>query len=281
MVKIGDFNDLKVVREASFGFFLDAGTGNTSDDILLPNVSTLHKEIKVDDVVHAFIYRDSKDRLVATLHTPLAKVEEIAYLKVKSITNVGAFVDIGLERDVLVPMREQKYELEKDNSYLFYIYLDKTGRLAATTDISPYLDFMEDAALGQEVDGIVYGFQTNNSLMVAVEGKYEGVVLVNEYFTDVKPGDQLHFRVKKLYEDGRLGLTPRGKKLDERDVLSEKILKYLEENGGVMPFNDKSSPEAIKREFNTSKNYFKIALGGLMRKKLIEQNEQGTKLIKK
>lgn len=281
MVKIGDFNDLKVVREASFGFFLDAGTGNTSDDILLPNVSTLHKEIKVDDVVHAFIYRDSKDRLVATLHTPLAKVEEIAYLKVKSITNVGAFVDIGLERDVLVPMREQKYELEKDKSYLFYIYLDKTGRLAATTDISPYLDFMEDAALGQEVDGIVYGFQTNNSLMVAVERKYEGVVLVNEYFTDVKPGDQLHFRVKKLYEDGRLGLTPRAKKLDERDVLSEKILKYLEENSGVMPFNDKSSPEAIKREFNTSKNYFKIALGGLMRKKLIEQNEQGTKLIKK
>ncbi|GIM30672.1 DNA-binding protein [Clostridium polyendosporum] len=281
MFKIGDFNDLKVVREASFGFFLDAGTGNTSDDILLPNASTLHKEIKVDDVVHAFIYRDSKDRLVATLQTPLAKVEEIAYLKVKAITNVGAFVDIGLERDVLVPMKEQKYNLEKDKSYLFYIYEDKTGRLAATTDISPYLDFMEDAALGQEVTGIIYGFQTNDSLMVAVEGKYEGVVLKNEYFTDIKPGEELNFRVKKIYEDGRLGLTPRGKKLDERDVLSEKILKYLEDNNGVMPFNDKSSPEAIKREFNTSKNYFKIALGGLMRKKLIEQNEEGTKLIKK
>lgn len=280
MIKIGEFNSLKIARKADFGFFLDAGTGKSSDDVLLPNSNTEGRSLDVGDEVDAFIYRDSKDRLIATLKKPLATVNEVAYLKVVSKTPMGAFVDFGLERDVFVPMKEQKYTLEEGSSYLFYLYVDKTGRIAATTEVDRALSSESEYKVGDEVTGIVYGFQTNGSAMVAVEGKYRGVILRNEYFTDMKPGFEIKLRVKRIYEEGKLGLTPRGRAVDERTQLEEEILKYLSKHGGEMPYNDKSSPEEIRKVFNQSKNYFKNALGGLMKKGLITQDEKGTKLKK-
>ncbi|MHC1721538.1 MAG: S1 RNA-binding domain-containing protein [Clostridiaceae bacterium] len=281
MIKIGEFNNLTIARKADFGYFLDTQTGNTSDDILLPNGSTMGREFSEGDNVDAFIYRDSKDRLIATLKTPLAQVHELAYLKVVSKTKVGAFADFGLERDILVPMKEQIYELLEGNKYLFYLYVDKTGRIAATTDIDKHLGTEHEYKVGDEVAGIAYGFQTNGSVMVAVDGRYRGVILRNEYFTEIKPGYELKLRVKKLYEDGKLGLTPRGRAIEERTQLEDEILKYLKKQGGEMPYNDRSSPEDIRKVFNQSKNYFKNALGGLMRKGLIVQDENGTKLTEK
>ncbi len=281
MVKIGEINNMAVARKAGFGYFLDAGTGNTSDDILLPNGSTEGKQLEEGQKVDAFIYRDSKDRLIATLRQPLARAHEIAYLKVVSNTSLGAFVDFGLERDILVPRREQKYNLDPGNKYLFYLYVDKTGRLAATTDIDKHLVNSSEYKVGDEVTGICYGFQTNDSVMVAVDNKFRGVILNNEYYADIKPGYEIKLRVKKLYEDGKLGLTPRGKGADERLQLEEEILKYLNKHGGKMPYNDKSSPEDIKKVFNQSKNYFKNALGGLMKQGLVTQDENGTKLVDK
>lgn len=277
-VKIGDFNTLKVARLAAFGYYLDAGTGNTSDDILLPMASALGGKISVGDELDVFIYRDSEDRVVATLKKPLAKVGEIAKLTITSNTRIGAFANFGLEKDILIPLREQKYNLNEGESYLLYIYEDKTGRLAATTDIDKYVEEMPDAVAGEKVKGIVYGFQTNGSLRVAIDHKYRGVVLKNEYFNEVKVGDEIEGTIKRIYEDGIVGIRPRGTKLEERDTLQQKIVDYLNENGGVMTFNDKSTPESIKNQFNTSKNYFKIALGGLMRQGVIEQDEFGTKL---
>lgn len=280
MIKIGEYNSLKIARKAEFGYFLDAGTGKSADDVLLPNSNTMGKELNVGDEIEAFIYRDSKERLVATLKKPLATVNEVAYLKVVSKTPMGAFVDFGLERDVFVPMKEQKYTLEEGSSYLFYLYVDKTGRIAATTEVDRALSSESEYRVGDEVTGIVYGFQTNGSAMVAVDGKYRGVILRNEYFTDLKPGFEMKLRVKRIYEEGKLGLTPRGKAVDERTQLEEEILKYLGKHGGEMPYNDKSSPEDIRKVFNQSKNYFKNALGGLMKKDLITQDENGTKLKK-
>ncbi len=280
MIKIGEYNSLKIARKAEFGYFLDAGTGKSADDVLLPNSNTMGKELNVGDEIEVFIYRDSKERLVATLKKPLATVNEVAYLKVVSKTPMGAFVDFGLERDVFVPMKEQKYTLEEGSSYLFYLYVDKTGRIAATTEVDRALSSESEYRVGDEVTGIVYGFQTNGSAMVAVDGKYRGVILRNEYFTDLKPGFEMKLRVKRIYEEGKLGLTPRGKAVDERTQLEEEILKYLGKHGGEMPYNDKSSPEDIRKVFNQSKNYFKNALGGLMKKDLITQDENGTKLKK-
>ncbi|MDO4535909.1 MAG: S1-like domain-containing RNA-binding protein [Clostridium perfringens] len=280
MINIGDFNEIKVVRKAEFGYYLERGSKRTSDDILLPNGSLDGKEINVGDMVNAFIYRDSRDRLIATLKTPLAVVGDIACLEITQITNFGAFANFGLERDVLVPLKEQKYKLEEGKKYLLYLYLDKTGRLAATTDVDKYLEEMEDVNLMDEVEGIVYGYQTNGSLRVAINNKYRAVVLKNEYFTNIAPGEVVKGKVKKIYEDGIIGLSLRQYKLMERDDLGEKILNYLKENGGEMIYNDKSSPDDIKRIFKTSKNYFKMALGGLMKRGLIEQGSFGTKLKK-
>lgn len=277
MIKIGEFNNLAIVRKAAFGYYLDAETGNTNDDVLLPNGNTI-EELEIGERVDAFIYRDSKDRLVATMKKPLVVAYEIGYLKVVSKTSMGAFVDFGLERDIFVPQKEQKYELEQGNKYLFYIYVDKTNRLAATTDIDKHLENSDEYKIGDEVTGIAYGLQTNDSVMVAVDNKFRGVILKNEYFTSIKPGYEIKLRVKKIYEDGKLGLTPRGKAVDERLQLEEEILKYLNKHGGTMPYNDKSSPEDIKKVFNQSKNYFKNALGGLMKKGIITQDEKGTKL---
>ncbi|MBW9156738.1 CvfB family protein [Clostridium tagluense] len=278
MINIGDLNNLKVVRRAEFGYYLDAGTGNTSDDVLLPMKSTLGRALNIDDEVEAFVYRDSSDRLISTLKKPLAKVGDLAYLKVVDMTTIGSFVEIGLERDVLVPFKEENYSLETGRKYLFYIYLDKTGRIAATTFVDKYLYDTDSYKIDDEVEGTVYGIQTNGTVMVAIDDIYRGVILRNENYMNITPGDRLKARVKKYYEDGKMDLTVRKPRLEERDVVEEQILEYLKNSDGSMPYNDKSSPDDIKKVFKTSKNAFKRALGGLMKSDLILQNEEGTRL---
>ena len=278
MIKIGDLNNLTVVRRADFGYYLGAGTDNTSDDVLLPMKSTLGRGLKIDEEVEAFIYRDSSDRLIATLKKPLAKVGDLAYLKVVDMTAIGSFVEIGLERDILVPFKEENYKLETGRKYLFYIYLDKTGRLAATTFIDQYLYDTDSYNIDDEVEGTVYGIQTNGTLMIAVDDIYRAVILRNENYTSVTPGDRLKVRVQKYYEDGKMDVTARKPRLEERDAVEEQILEYLNKSNGFMTFNDKSSPDDIKKTFKTSKNAFKRALGGLMKSDLIVQDEEGTKL---
>ena len=278
MINIGDLNNLKVVRRAEFGYYLGAETESTSDDILLPMKSTLGRALNIDDEVEAFIYRDTSDRLIATLKKPLAKVGDLAYLKVVDMTTIGSFVEIGLERDILVPFKEENYKLETGRKYLFYIYLDKTGRLAATTFIDKYLYETDSYKIDDEVEGTVYGIQTNGTVMIAIDDIYRGVILRNENYNNLTPGDRLKVRVKKYYEDGKMDVTARKPRLEERDVVEEQILEYLKSCDGSMPYNDKSSPDDIKKTFKTSKNAFKRALGGLMKSDLILQDEEGTRL---
>lgn len=280
MIRFGEFNKLRIIRKADFGYFLDAETGDTKDDILLPIKSTLNNTFEKGEEVDAFIYRDSEDRPVATLKKPLAQVGDIALLEVVALTPIGAFAGFGLERDIFIPMKEQKFTLNIGEKYLFYIYLDKSNRLAATTDIDRYLTITDQYEIGKEVSGIVYGFQTNDSALVAVENLYKGVILKNEYYTELKPGEEVKVRVKKYYEEGQIGLTPRQGRMYERDILETKIMDYIIGRGGSMPFNDKSSPEDIKIVFGTSKSYFKNALGGLMKKGMITQTDTKT-LLKK
>ena len=279
MISIGNYNELKVLRESEFGYFLDGDTGKTSDDILLPKRNLPEIKIHLGDMLTVFIYRDSEDRLIATLSHPKAIVSEIAYLNVVSNTSFGSFINVGLERDVFVPLKEKHYELTDGNSYLFYIYLDKTKRIAASTKIDDKLSLESPYNIGDNVSGIVYGFQTNGTAMIAVDSKYKGVILKNEYFNILEEGNLLDLRVIKIYEDGKLGLTPRKTISVERSLLEETILEYLKNNNGFMTLNDKSSPDEIHNVFHQSKNYFKNALGGLMKAKLISQDKNGTKLL--
>jgi predicted RNA-binding protein (virulence factor B family) len=278
MIIIGEYNKLKVSKKVEFGYYLE---DNFGDEVLLPNSAAKGHEIKEGDKLEVFIYRDSKDRLISTLKKPLVTVGEIAYLEVVSQNNIGAFVNIGLERDLFVPLREQGFKLKEGKKYLFYMYVDKTDRLAGTTRIDSHLAIAEEGKYksSDEVNVIVYDTCENGTLNVMVDEKYRGLILANEHFDYIYPGEEIQARVKIIYEDGTIGITTRKKRLDEREVLTEKILKHLKENGGFMSFNDKSSSEDIKKEFNTSKNYFKMTLGGLMKQKLITQDKEGTRLL--
>ena len=277
MVKIGDFNKLTIARKVEFGFFLD---GKGGDDVFMHRKFTNYEVLIPGDEVNVFVYKDSKDKLAATLNPPLAKVGEIGYFEVVDATKIGYFINIGLEKDILVPFSAKHYDISVGNKYLFYIYLDKSDRIAATTRIEEHLTTDSNYSVGDTVTGVVYGFQTNQSAMVCVDNKYEGVILHNEYFTNLKVGDKLNLKVIKIYEDGKLGLTPRQGREEELNELEVKILNHLNNaSRGFMPYNDKSDPADISAMFNCSKKNFKRALGILMKKGLIEQDSEGTRLI--
>lgn len=277
MLRIGEYNKMKVDREKDFGFYLRELDGRA--EVLLPKSLLEGNKVSVGDEVEVFIYRDSKDRALATFKKPLAKAFDVAYLEVVQQSEFGAFIDFGLDRDIFVPLKEQRYKLHTGKKYLFYIYVDKTDRLAATTEVENYIEIGEGYKVGDEVTAMVYSKTPAGTLNVAIDGKYKGLVLPNEYYFEVHPGQEMKLRVKRVYEDGVIGLTPRKTRLNERDALQEKIVKYMEKNGGFMAFNDKSSPEDIKITFGTSKNYFKMALGGLMKKGLIAQDAEGCRLL--
>ncbi|EOR26277.1 MULTISPECIES: S1-like domain-containing RNA-binding protein [Clostridium] len=279
MINIGKYNTLEVKREKEFGFYLgDEG----KVDVLLPKSVAEGKSIQVGEKVEVFVYRDSKDRPIATFKKPLVTVGEVAYLKVVFQTEFGAFIDFGLDRDIFVPIKEQRFKLHTGSKYLFYVYLDKTGRIAATTDVENYIlnakDEEKEFKVGEEVIAQIYSKGQSGTIHVAIDSKYKGMILPNEYYIDFYPGTEMKLRVKRIYEDGIIGLTPRKTRLNERDQIQEDILKYLKKNGGFMPFNDKSNPDDIKATFNTSKNYFKMALGGLMKDGKIVQEKEGTRL---
>lgn len=275
MMNIGQYNKLVVDRKVDFGFYLIDEDKNA---VLIPNKSLDGNKVEIGDSIEAFVYRDSSDRPVATLKKPLITVGEIAYLEVNGACSFGAFADMGLDRDILIPIKEQKFRLVKGNKYLVYAYVDKTGRLAATTYIDQFVPTGEGYNVGDELSVIAYGKGEGKTIRVAIDGKYQAIILGNEYYNEIYPGDELTVRVRRLYDNGVVGVATRQKRLDEREVLKEKILDFMKKNGGVMPFNDKSNPEDIKKNFNTSKNYFKMALGGLMKEGKVEQSPEGSKL---
>lgn len=278
MITIGQYSNLKVSKKVEFGYYLEDKFG---DEVLLPNSAAKGHEIKQGDELEVFIYRDSKDRLISTLKKPLITVGEIGYLEVVDQRDIGAFVNIGLERDLFIPLKEQNYKLKTGKKYLFYMYVDKSDRLAGTTRIHSYLDIAEEGKynVSDEVTAIVYETNETGTLNVVIDGQYRGLILTNEHFDYIFPGQEIQARVKRIYENGVIGITTRKKRLDAREELADTIINYLKANGGFMPYNDKSAPEDIKREFNTSKNYFKMTLGGLMKKKLITQDKEGTRLL--
>ena len=275
MIKVGEYNELKVDRLTDFGYYL---VDNEKNSVLLPNGSLNGNSINIDEMVNVFIYRDSQERIIATLKEPLIKVGEVAYLKIVGNSNFGAFADMGLERDIFIPLKEQKFKLVTGKSYLLYAYVDKTGRLAATTYVDSYIDIGEGYKVDDEVEVITYGKGGEKTIRVAIDGKYQAIILGNEHYRSIFPGDKLKVRVKKIYEDGVVGVTPRKKRLDAREEIKERIMLALAENDGMIPYNDKTSPEIIKENFFTSKNYFKMALGALMKEGKIYQDEEGTKL---
>lgn len=277
--EIGKMQDMTVKREAPFGVYLEAGTGNTSDDILLPKGS-MTEEVSLGQTIAVFIYRDSEDRIIATMKEPLVTVGQVRRLKVVAETHQGCFVDIGLERDVFVPKKETKYPLKVNESYLFKLYVDKTDRLCATTDVYGALELPEEGTF--EKDEILKAFvlakQPNDAWQLAIQDRFKGIIFPSENYGSFQAGDIIEARVLKFLDDGKPSLTMRKPLKQERLDTKDEILKALEANGGSIPYNDRSTPEEIRQRFNTSKNYFKMALGNLMKEGKIRQDEFGTHL---
>jgi len=277
MIQIGKIQKLEVKNLASIGAYLDGQTDNSDDNILLPN-NQLPENTKEGDILEVFVYRDSHDRLIATMKRPLAQVGELAYLKVIEEASFGAFLDWGLEKDLFLPFSEQKYKVKSGQSYLVAIYVDKSGRLSATTNIDKYLSTDGEYSKDDWITGTVYMVREEIGAFVAVDDKYMGLIPSNEYFHNIEIGSRIEARVIRIREDGKLDLSPRKVAHEQMGSDAEMILQALETKGGFIPVNDKSEPEKIKEQLNMSKAAFKRAVGRLLKEGKITQENDGLRL---
>ncbi len=268
MLRLGETQTLRVVRMKDFGLYL-ADPADEEETVLLPK-SQIPKDCGVGDEITVFIYRDSSDRLIATTKEPLIHLGETARLTVKEVTKVGAFLDMGLEKDLLLPFKEQNHKVEKGESVLVALYVDKSGRLAATMRVYPYLAGDSPYARDDSVTGTVYEINDDLGVFVAVDDRYYGMIPGQEVFTTYTPGESVTARVSKVRQDGKLDLSPRKKAYLQMDSDADTVLKKIKEKGGVLPFTDKADPEVIKAEFSMSKNAFKRAVGRLLKENKIK-----------
>ncbi|MCB8815885.1 CvfB family protein [Desulfosporosinus shakirovi] len=278
MMEIGKFYKLKIANFTSFGAYLDAGTGVRHDNVLLP-IKQLPEGAKEGDELEVFMYRDSEERLIATTRKPLAKLGDLAYLKVNAKTKIGAFLDWGLERGLFLPFKEQKYLIVVGKSYLVKVYLDKSQRLSATTEIYEYLSASTPYQKDDKVVGTVYSVNPEIGAFVAVDNKYMGLIPLNEYFAELKEGDQVEARVIRVREDGKLDLSPRELSHIQMGSDTVKILQGIKDHDGFLALNDKSSPVEIQSRLNMSKAAFKRALGKLLKENKVIQTEDGLKKL--
>ena len=267
MLKIGNYNTLEVVKLVDFGVYLDGGNGL---EILLPT-RYIDKPLHIGDKIEVFIYTDSEDRLIATTLRPLATVGEFAFLRVQQVNKIGAFVDCGLAKDILVPFREQKMRMIQGRNYLVYLYLDDASkRIAASSKIEKFLNnTYPEYKKGQPVQALVYR-KNEIGYNVIVNNLHSGMIYDNEIFANINIGDYVTAYVKNVRDDGKIDLTLSDQIENRIDALSECILKYMMINNGSLGVNDNSSPEEIKATFGCSKKDFKKAIGNLYKARKIK-----------
>lgn len=277
MLEIGKINELKVVKEVDFGIYLDGGEYG---EILMPK-RYVPKDCKPEDLLKVFIYRDSEDRLIATTETPKAMVGDFALLKAASITTVGAFMDWGLPKDLLVPYREQNGKMERDKNYVVKVYLDnESQRIVGSTKINRFLDNLPpEFKENQEVDIFIIG-KTDLGYKAIINNTHTGMLYKNEVFQTIKQGQTLKAFIKKVRDDEKIDLCLEKAGFEKQDSLSERILEYLKDNEGFLELTDKSSPEKIYEVFQTSKKNFKKAVGALYKKRMIKIEDNGIREAK-
>ncbi len=275
-MKIGEVNRLEILRFTSVGAYLGDEAGN---DVLFPN-KYLTSDLEVGDMVDVFIYNDSEDRPVATNEKPLIELNSFAVLNVKAISDFGAFLDWGLEKDLLVPFKEQKVKMREGGSYLVYMYLDKeTNRLVATAKVQNFISKEpEEIEEGQEVDLLMLE-KTDLGQKVIVENRYSGLVFY-DYLSKVLPqGSRTKGYVKTIREDGKLDIVLEKLSPEKYDDHSQAVMEYLENNNGRMFLTDKSDPDEIRLMLGMSKKSFKRALGNLYKLRKIKIDEECIELI--
>ena len=276
MINIGKLNTLEVVKEVDFGLYLD---GDEKGEILLPK-RYVPVNCKVGDQLEVFIYTDSEDRIIATTETPKGMVGDFVYLKVVEVNAIGAFMDWGLMKDLLVPFREQRQDMEVDKSYVVAIYFDEESeRIAASAKLDGFLnDTPPDFQLGQEVDLFITNI-TPIGYKAIVNDTHSGVLYKNEVFSHLDKGEKVKGYIKKIRADGKIDLSMQRAGNQKVENLNDIILAKLKENDGFLALTDKSPPELIYHHFGQSKKTFKKAVGALYKQKLIVLEKGGMRLV--
>ncbi|MDE6743435.1 MAG: S1 RNA-binding domain-containing protein [Lachnospiraceae bacterium] len=273
MFRLGELQELVIAKTVDFGIYLEEENGGHQERVLLPK-KQVPEEIRIGDKITVFLYKDSADRLIATVRTPRLTLHETAMLTVSQVNKMGAFLDWGLEKDLFLPFKQQTKKVREQEEVLAALYIDKSGRLCATMNVYPYLSAESPYQTGDDVSGIIYESSDNYGLFVAVDQKYSAIIPKNESYGELSIGDHIKARVTKVREDGKLNLSVREKAYLQMNPDMDKILELLDSYGGVLPFTEKAAPEVIKRETGMSKNEFKRAVGHLYkeRKILIEKD---------
>ncbi len=263
MITLGENQVLEVKRLTSVGAFLNLEDAE-ENDILLPN-SQVAEGTEEGDMIDVFIYKDSKDRPIATTRQAYISLGQVARLEVVDTTRIGAFLDWGLERDLFLPFAETVVPVEKGKTYLVGMYIDKSNRLAATMKVKDMLATDSDFKENDVVKGTIYSMHDEIGAFVAVDDKYDGLIKKRELLGAHEVGEELEVRINRVLEDGKLDLSLRGRSYEQMDDDAQVIMEALEENNGRLMLHDKSDPEEIRQRLHMSKSGFKRAVGMLLR----------------
>lgn len=277
MIRLGEIQTLQIVKKVEFGVYLGDGE-NREERVLLPK-KQVPEAMHTGDEIEVFVYRDSRDRLIATTNMPRITLGGVARLKVAQVGKIGAFLDWGLEKDLLLPFKEQTKRVSAGEECLAALYIDKSNRLCATMNVYPYLDTESPYGKDDRVTGVVYEISQNFGAFVAVDDRYSGLIPKRELYGAVEVGDTVNARVTDVKEDGKLNLSIREKAYLQMGQDAERLLEIIDSFDGVLPFNDKASPEVIRRETQMSKNEFKRAVGHLLKTGKITITERAIRRI--
>ena len=277
MLRLGEKQELQIVKTVDFGVYL-ADPDDKEERVLLP-AKEVPEGAGRGDTLRVFLYRDSRDRMIATMRDPYVVLGKTAVLRVKETGKIGAFLDWGLEKDLLLPFHEQTRRVRSGDECLIAMYIDKSGRLCATMNVYSYLSLNSPYQIGDRVQGRIYETSENFGVFVAVDDRYSALIPKKDAAGSFRIGDVIEARVTQVKEDGKLDLSVRDKAYLEIDRDAELILQVIDEFEGVLPFSDKASPEVIRREFGLSKAAFKRAVGRLLKEGKIELTDDRIYLI--
>lgn len=276
MIELGKRQELTIVKKVEFGVYLSSeGEGEaTKERVLLPG-KEVPEDAEIGDILTVFIYRDSKDRMIATTRDAQIMVGETAALEVKETGKIGAFLGWGLEKDLLLPFKEQTRQVHPGEECLVALYVDKSGRLCTTMKVYHYLRTDSPYQKDDRVEGRIYEISERFGTFVAVDDKYSARIPKSEPTGGLKVGDKVLARVSEVLEDGKLTLSLREKAYIQMSRDADRLMEMLEREGGKLPFSDKADPELIRSKVGMSKNEFKRAVGSLYKQRLIaiEPNE--------
>ncbi|MBC6988166.1 S1 RNA-binding domain-containing protein [Hymenobacter sp. BT491] len=272
---LGDYNELEVAREVDFGLYLTSDDG----DLLIPG-KYVPEGTRVGDFLRVFVYRDSEDRLIATTLEPLVRVDEFAVLTVRDVSDIGAFLDWGLEKDLFLPYRNQRRRLRPGDRVAVYVYLDETSdRIVATAKYERYLS--KEPFPGQPGDAVQVLVANESELgyAVIVNKAYPGLLYHNEVFRPLRLGDIHTAYVRRVRDDGKLDVSLQRTGYDEAVAAADTLLAALRKAGGTLPLSDKSEPDDIYRRLGMSKKVFKKALGSLYKQGVVQLAPDETRLV--